>query len=395
MPNNPLHWIDDELNTLETLGLRRTLRSREGAQGAQVVIDGRTFVNFGSNDYLDLANDPRLADAVAESLTQEGWGAGASPLILGRGAAHVELERRIAEFEGVEAALVFPSGFAANAGTIPALATRGDIVFSDSNNHASIIDGCRLSGARVQTYPHSDVEYLSQMMQQSTQFRRRLIVTDTLFSMDGDFARLEELADLAEQFDAMLLVDEAHATGVFGERGRGLCERFGVEDLVHIRIGTLSKALGCAGGFVAGPKSLIDFLSNRARSYVFSTAPPAAWCAAAACAIGIVRDEPQRRADLLHQATQVRSKLAAQGWQIGDGASQIIPIYVGEPEPTMNLAASLLDRGLFVPGIRPPSVPPGQSLLRISLTAGHSAAMLDRLAAEFASLRGRQRSNSN
>ncbi len=317
-------------------------------------------------------------------------GAGASPLILGRGAAHVELERRIAEFEGVEAALVFSSGFAANAGTIPALATRGDIVFSDANNHASIIDGCRLSGARVQTYPHNDIEYLSRMMQQSTQFRRRLIVTDTLFSMDGDFARLEEVAELAERLDAMLLVDEAHATGVFGERGRGLCEHFGVEDRVHIRIGTLSKALGCAGGFVTGPRPLIDFLANRARSYVFSTAPPAAWCAAATRAIGIVRDEPERRTDLLSHAAQVRAKLAAQGWQIGGGTSQIIPIYIGEPEPTMDLAASLLDRGLFIPGIRPPSVPQGQSLLRISLSAGHSGEMLDRLVAALAELRGRR-----
>jgi 8-amino-7-oxononanoate synthase len=217
------------------------------------------------------------------------------------------------------------------------------------------------------------------MLEQSRSFRRRLIVTDSLFSMDGDFAPLAEIAELGARFDAMLLVDEAHATGVYGEHGRGLCEVLGAEEGVHVRVGTLSKALGSMGGFVAGRKSLVDWLTNRARSYVFSTAPPAAWCAAGAAALDIVASEPQRRAQLRERAKQLRAKLRQQGWNTGESESQIIPIYLGQPEPTMRMAAALFERGFFVPGIRPPSVPEGQSLLRISLSTAHTEAMTDEL----------------
>jgi 8-amino-7-oxononanoate synthase len=377
--DDALHWIDDELATLEALGLRRQLRERAGQQGVEIELGGRRVINFGSNDYLGLAADPRLAQAAADVMRDEGWGSGASPLIAGRSAAHVALERRLAEFEATEAALVFSSGFAANVGTIAALASRGDIIFSDAHNHASIIDGCRLSGARVQIYPHLQLDQLTSMLQQASQFRRRLIVTDTLFSMDGDFAPLRELAALAQRFDAMLMVDEAHATGVYGEHGRGWGEALDVEEDVHVRIGTLSKALGSMGGFVAGRKSLIDWLTNRARSYVFSTAPPAAWCAAAIAALDIVEHEPQRRTQLAANAIALRARLRHQGWNTGESESQIVPIYIGEAEPTMTLAARLLQRGVFVPGIRPPSVPEGQSLLRISLSSAHSSAMIDQL----------------
>jgi 8-amino-7-oxononanoate synthase len=387
MTHDPLAWIDEELQTLDSLGLLRRLRQRTSSQRAEVVVGDKHLINFGSNDYLGLAADPRIARAARDSLEHHGWGSGASPLILGRSQSHAALEQTLAAFEGTEAALVFPSGFAANVGAIAALASRGDVIFSDAKNHASIVDGCRLSGARVQIYPHGDLAYLESMMRQASRFRRRLIVTDTLFSMDGDFAPLADLCQLAEQHDCMLMVDEAHATGVFGAQGRGICELLGIEELVQIRVGTMSKALGCAGGFVAGSQSLIDWLANRARTYVFSTAPPAAWCAAATRAIEIAQQEPERRTKLLQKSAEVRTRLREQGWQIGPTESQIIPAFVGEPDLTMRLANLLHDRHLFVPGIRPPSVPEGESLLRISVSSSHTTEHLDRLCEAFAELR--------
>jgi len=379
-------WIEDELRQLETFGLRRRRGLREGPQAAEVVWSGRPVLNFGSNDYLALAGN-RLNAAVQGSIERVGWGAGASPLVTGRGELHDRLERALAEFEQTDEALLFPTGFAANVGAVAALAGRGDIIFSDAKNHASIIDGCRLSGARVQVYPHCRADYLEKYLSQSSGFRRRLIVTDGLFSMDGDLAPLDAIADLAEQHDAMLLVDEAHATGVFGAAGRGACEHFGVEDRVTARIGTLSKALGSLGGFVVGPTSVIEWLVNRARPYVFSTAPPECLAAAALEGLRVIRDEPRRRQELLSRAADLRLRLASQGWQMLDSCSQIIPLLVGSPDLTMELAARLLDRGVYVPGIRPPTVPDGESLLRISLTWGHSAEMIEQLVAALAAAR--------
>ncbi len=305
----------------------------------------------------------------------------------GRANSHAELERRLAEFEGTEAALVFPSGFAANAGTIPALVDEGDAVFADAKNHASLIDGCRLSRAERFVYPHGDCDALETMLRDAGHFRRRLIATDTLFSMDGDLAPLPRLAALAEEYDAMLLVDEAHATGVFGERGTGVVEHFGLHDGVHIRIGTLSKALGTGGGFVCGRQSLIDWLANRARPYVFSTAQPAATSAAAIAALDVVATEPHRRRELLQRTATLRSRLSEQGWHTGNSASQIIPLYVGDPDRTMRLAAELRQAGYFIPGIRPPTVPEGESLLRLSLCYHHTPAMIDALVAALARVR--------
>ncbi len=380
MTKDPLAWIGDALAEWDSLGLRRRLAVRAGPQRAgSIFLDGRELINFGSNDYLGLAADGRLADAVSRALPPAGWGSGASPLVTGRGTLHAELENELAKFEGTEAALLFSTGFAANVGAITALAGKGDVIFSDAKNHASIIDGCRLSGARVQIYPHRDVDGLANLLRQAGGFRRRLIVTDSLFSMDGDLAPLAQLAELAEQHDAILMADEAHATGVFGDRGRGVTESLGVEDGVHVRIGTLSKALGSIGGFVAGPQKLIDWLANRARTYVFSTAPPEAMAAAGLAALRIVRDEPHRRMELLDRAAQLREQLTEQGCQIGDSQSQIIPVLIGDPTRTMHVSAALRDRRLFIPGIRPPTVPEGQSLLRISMTFAHSGAMLDQL----------------
>lgn len=373
MPD-PLDWIDEALAALEAAGLRRQLTERAGPQGgAAIDLGGRRLVNFGSNDYLGLAADPRLAAAVQAELAVEGWGAGASPLVTGRSALHARLERALAEFEGAEAALFFPSGFAANAGTIPALVESDDLILSDAKNHASLIDGCRLSRATVRIYRHADPADAARILRaEGGRRRRRLIVTDTLFSMDGDLAPLPALAELAEAHQAMLLVDEAHATGVFGARGRGVSEALGVEERVDVRIGTLSKALGCSGGFVTGRRKLIDWLANRARPYVFSTAPPAALAAAALAALEIVRTEPNRRSALLARAAALREGLRQGGYPIGNSASQIVPIVLGDPQRTMAAAAALREAGLFVPGIRPPTVPAGESLLRVSLTCGHA-----------------------
>jgi len=371
----PLAWLDRELADLDRQGLRRRLQTREGPQGARVVLDGRELVNFGSNDYLGLAADPRLATA-AEAARREGWGSGASPLVTGHAAAHQKLEQRLAEFEGTEAALLFTSGFAANAGTIAAVVGPGDAVYSDRKNHASLWDGCRLSRADVRVYPHGDWRQLEALLADSQKYRRRLIVTDSLFSMDGDLAPLVELAGLAERYGAMLMVDEAHATGVFGQHGRGVAEQLGVEDRVPIRVGTLSKALGSVGGFVAGNRTLIEWLVNRARPYIFSTALPAAIAAAAFAALDIVRDEPQRRTALLARAQELRNTLRGAGWNVGASASQIIPLIVGEPARATALSHVLRERGLFVPAIRPPTVPEGEACLRISLTVGHTDEML-------------------
>ncbi len=386
--SDPLAWLEDELASLQQQSLLRRLTTHDGPQAARIVIDGQPRLNFGSNDYLGLAADPRLAQAAQLAMQTEGWGAGASPLITGHSAAHQRLEQQLAQFLNCEAALLFSSGFAANAGAIAALVGRGDAIFGDQKNHASIIDGCRLSRADVHVYPHADVSALRALLQQSrtAPYRRRLIVTDSLFSMDGDLAPLADLVELAQQHHAMLMVDEAHATGLFGANGRGLCEQLGIEAHVSTRMGTLSKALGCAGGFVAGRRTLIDWLVNKARSYVFSTAHPPAIAAAATAAIEIVVSEPQRRTALLQTAAALRAQLASAGWNVGQSASQIIPLYIGDPARTMQLAGTLSARGLHVPGIRPPSVPAGESLLRISLTAGHTRAMLAELHAALTSL---------
>jgi 8-amino-7-oxononanoate synthase len=374
-----LDWIEEELASLERRGLRRRVRVRTGPQAARITVDGRELVNFGSNDYLALAADPRVAGAAAEAAREDGWGSGASPLISGHSAWHERLQERLAGFEGTEAALLFSSGYAANTGTIAALAGPGDAVYGDRKNHASLWDGCRLSRADVRAYAHGDWRDLERLLSRSERCRRRLIVTDSLFSMDGDMAPLAELADLAERYEAMLLVDEAHATGVFGQKGRGVAEQLGVERRIAARVGTLSKALGCAGGFVAGSRLLVEWLVHRARSYVFSTALPGANAAGATVALEIVQQEPQRRHDLLSRAADLRSQLAEQGWDIGRSASQIIPVVVGEAERAVAMAGALRERGLLVPAIRPPTVPEGEACLRISITYGHTVEMIERL----------------
>jgi 8-amino-7-oxononanoate synthase len=386
--STPLEWIECAMASLQSDHLIRRLVNREGPQAATVLVNGESLINFGSNDYLALADHPEVRAAAEAAIAEYGWGGGASPLILGHSSAHAELQRRLAEREQTEAALVFPTGYAANVGTITALAGPGDLILSDAKNHASIIDGCRLSAATVQVYPHGEPAAVDDLISHSGDYRRILIVTDGLFSMDGDVAPLAELVSTATKYGAMVLVDEAHATGVLGPDGRGTCELAGVEHYAGlVRTGTLSKALGSLGGFAVGNRSLANWLTNRCRSYIFSTAAPAAVCAAAVAAIDVEQREPRRRRDLLQLASRLRAVLASDGWQTGRSQSQIIPILIGQVESTMDLSAALRQRGLFVPGIRPPSVPAGESQLRISLTYGHTSAMIEQLTRHLRELR--------
>ncbi len=380
-------WIAEATQRLRKDGLLRHLVERDGPQGAQIMLAGQRLINFGANDYLGLANHPSVKAAAAQAIDEFGWGSGASPLVLGYTQAQRELEEAIAARKRVPSSVLFPTGYAANLGTIVALAGKGDAIFSDAKNHASIVDGCRLSRASVTIYDHADVAQLESQLANDNSCGRRLIVSDGLFSMDGDVAPLERLAELADSFGAMLMVDEAHATGVLGCTGCGASELARVESCSNlVRTGTLSKAWGSVGGFCIGPKTLTDWIRNRARSYIFSTAAPAAVCRAAVAAIRTEKETPERRTDLLASAKRVRSELKRQGWNTGNSTSQIIPVLVGAPEKAVAAAKHLRHLGLFVPAIRPPSVPHGESLLRVSLTAEHTPAMLERLLDGFASL---------
>jgi 8-amino-7-oxononanoate synthase len=375
----PLAWIEGEIDALRAADLERPRRVRVGRQGREIELDGRRLLNFGSNDYLGYAGDVRLTKAASKAACAEGFGAGASPLVSGQSRAHEMLEAAIAHLLDVDAALVFPSGFAANTATIAALAGPGDVVVSDERNHASIIDGCRLSRAEVVVAPHRDPRKVAEILATRRAARRRLIVTDSLFSMDGTIAPLADLCDVARRHDAMLLVDEAHATGVFGGRGSGLVEELGCSDGVHVRVGTLSKALGAAGGFVAGHEQLLHWLRHRARAWIFSTAHPPAVAAAATRAIALLEAEPVRRHELRDRAADFRDRLVRRAVAIGAAAAQIVPVIVGSPAAAVALAERLAAEGFFVPAIRPPSVPVAGSLVRASLCWHHTAADLTRL----------------
>lgn len=374
-----LGWVEEELTALAAAQLLRPRRLRAGRQAGTVSLDGRSLVNLGANDYLGYAGDPRLVKAAAKGACSEGNGAGASPLVSGHSQIHEALATSLAELLDTDDALIFPSGYAANTATIAAVAGPGDLIVSDARNHASIIDGCRLSRAEVVIYPHRDVGVAADLLHRSVG-RRRLIVTDSLFSMDGTVAPLTELARLAADTGSMLLVDEAHATGLFGARGSGLVETAGLEAAVTIRVGTLSKALGSAGGFVAGHRSLIEFLRHRARAWMFSTAHPPAAAAAARQAVDLLAAEPDRRQALTRRAATFRQRLTHAGLNLGGATAQIVPVIVGEPAHAVALSAALAEAGFFVPAIRPPSVPEGESLLRVSLSWLHDTAILDRLA---------------
>ena len=376
MKGGALDWIPGELAALESQGLRRRLEPITGSQGATVVVDGRPLVNLCSNDYLGLAADPRLRDAAIEAVRREGAGAGAARLVVGDLAIHHRLEERLAQMKGTEAALLFSSGYHVNAGVVGALAGRGDAVFSDAWNHASIVDGCRLSRADVQVYPHKDVEALGRLLAASTA-RRKLVVTDAVFGMDGDAAPLGEIVDLCERHGAMLYLDEAHSTGVLGETGAGLAEALGVTDRVDVLMGTLGKALGSFGAFVAGSRPLCDWMVSRARTFVFTTALPPSACGAALAALDVLAAEPERRRRLDALSARMKAGLEALGFSMKGVVAPIFPVILGEESRALEASRRLRERGFFVKAIRPPTVPRGTSRLRVSLGASHTEEQVD------------------
>ena len=367
----PLDWIDDELDGLNATDALRAIRTRDvGYRPGYISLAGQEAINFSSNDYLGIAAELTRNDG------DQHWGSGASPLITGYTSTHQILEQRFSEFKNSESAMLFSSGFAANMGTIPAIVGEGDAVFSDARNHASIIDGCRLSKADVFIYRHNDIDRLAELIT-GVKARRKLIATDTLFSMDGDIADLSSLAQLADDAGAMLMVDEAHATGVYGEYARGLVEESNIEAGVHITVSTFSKALGSIGGVVTGSNQLINWLRNKARSYVYSTSIPHGVCEMSLAGLELTQADSNRRIHLLALRDHLVSRLAADGLVDKNHPSHIVPIRVGANDKTLGLSQQLFETGFLVAAIRPPTVPKGEAMLRISLTASHTYAQID------------------
>jgi len=372
----------EELETLKTQGLHRRMRCIAGSQGSRVVMDGKEALLLCSNNYLGLADHPRLAEAAIRAVERYGTGSGASRLVSGTMELHEALEERLARFKGTEAALVFNSGYAANSGIIPALAGKGDLVFSDRLNHASIVDGSLLSRATMVRYPHNDMAALRRLLERHETEGRRLIVTDGVFSMDGDMAPLRELAALKREFGALLMVDDAHGTGVLGATGRGSAELQGVMAEIDIHMGTLGKALGSFGAYAAASGEIVDYLANRARSFIFSTSLPPAVLAASLAAIDLI-DSPEGlalRERLKRNTAFFRNALRAAGFDTMGSETQIVPLFVGGAEQTMTFTARLLEEGVFAQGIRPPTVPAGTCRLRCTLMATHAAEDLARAA---------------
>jgi 8-amino-7-oxononanoate synthase len=366
--------LGQELEALRDAELYRAPRVFEGRADRVVIKDGCELLCLASNNYLGLTADEAVIQAASEATLRYGTGSGASRLVSGTMELHVRLEEELASFEKTEAALLFGSGFAANLGTITALVGPEDIVYTDRLNHASIIDGCRLSKARLEIYAHADAEDLKSKLARNKDHnpgRRRLIVTDGVFSMDGDLAPLPEILDLAEAYDTWVLIDDAHASGVIGPQGAGTADYYGVNSPRLIRLGTLSKAFGGEGGFVAGPANLIDFLRHKARPFVFSTAPSPATTATALKALEIVRTEPRR--ERLHaNAERLREGLRTLGYDVPGSPTPILPVMVGEPGRAVALSKALEDRGVLAPAIRPPTVPYGTSRLRVTAMATHT-----------------------
>jgi glycine C-acetyltransferase len=382
--------FSDELDALRAEGLYRSMRVINGAQGSRVELDGRQVLLLCSNNYLGLADHPALKRAAVEGV-EFGVGSGASRLVSGTMELHEKLETRIAAFKGTEKALLFNSGYAANTGIISALVGRGDAIFSDRLNHASIVDGALLSRAGFHRYPHRDMAALERMLQEKGGKGRRLIVTDGVFSMDGDIAPLAKLVQLARQYDALLMVDDAHGSGVLGMSGRGSGELCGVLDGIDIHMGTLGKGFGSFGAYAATTGIIRDYLVNKARSFIFSTSLPPAVLAASIAALEVV-DSPegaQLREKLQANVALFKEKLTASGFDTMGSETQIVPIFVGPAKTTMEFSSELLQQGLFVQGIRPPTVPAGSCRLRCTIMATHEAEDLE-AAAEIISRVGRK-----
>jgi glycine C-acetyltransferase/8-amino-7-oxononanoate synthase len=378
--------IEQRLEELERLGLTRRLRLVSGPQGPTVLIDGKPVLLLCSNNYLGLADHPRVREAAADAAMRWGVGAGASRLVSGTMTIHRRLEERLADFEGAEACVLFGSGYLANIGVIGALAGAGDVIFSDELNHASIVDGCRLSRAEVVVYRHRDVEQLDWSMRRHGRREdssRRLIVTDSVFSMDGDLAPLSAIAELAEVHDARVMVDEAHATGNLGPGGRGAVAEAGLEDEIDVVVGTLGKALGSYGAYACARTEMVRYLINVARSLIYSTAPSPPAAAGALAALELLRERPHRVQRLRSNARVLRRALAREGFPVEDGEMQIVPLIVGEEQAATRLCQEALERGVFAQAIRPPTVAAGASRLRLTAMASHTASELEMAAAVF------------
>ena len=372
MRHDPLSFLGDELNALREQNLYRRLRVLEAEQKAHTSFDGRSVVNLSSNNYLGLTTHPRLRRKAIEAIERYGAGSGSVRTIAGTMAIHMELERKLAEFKKVEAVVVFQSGFTANAGTVAAILTKTDVVVSDELNHASIIDGCRLSRATIKVFPHKDVDAARRVIQELPAAQRKLLITDGVFSMDGDVGPLPELCALAEETGCIMMVDDAHASGVFGANGRGTIDHFGMHGRVDIQVGTLSKAIGALGGYVAGSRHLIDYLYHRARPFLFSTSHPPAVAAACIAAIDVLMEEPALIDRLWENTRFFKAGLAALGFDTGLSESPITPVIVGDGAVAMTLSDRLFQAGVFAQGIAFPTVPRGRARVRTIVTATHT-----------------------
>ena len=384
---NSYDWLDTEYAAIEQAGLRRHLRTVMSAPTGTINLDGRDVVLLGSNNYLGLSTHPQVVAAAVEATQTFGTGASGSRLISGNSQLYRTLETNLAETKSTEAALVFSSGYAANISIIPVLAGEGDLILSDALNHASIIDGCRLSRATKKVYRHCDMEHLKTLLSESTAFRRRLIVTDGVFSMDGDIAPLPYICNLAAEYDAMVLVDDAHGFGVLGKDGSGTVSHFGLEGKEIIQMGTLSKAVGALGGYIAGNHALIELLINRARGFIFTTGLPPATLAAANTALDVMRSSPELRQCLFSHAKRLKTALIDLGYTLLPSETQILPVVLGNPQRATSTAEALLAEGVFAPAIRPPAVPPGTSRLRVTVMATHTEAEIQQAIAGFAAVK--------
>jgi glycine C-acetyltransferase/8-amino-7-oxononanoate synthase len=363
--------VGELLDDLRARGLHRRLRLISGPQGARVLLDGKPVLLLCSNNYLGLADHPRVREAAADAAMRWGAGAGASRLVSGNMTVHRRLEEQLADFKRASACVLFGSGYLANSGTISALARDGDVVFSDALNHASIVDGCRLARADTFVYRHCDPEHLEWGLREADG-RGSLIVTDSVFSMDGDIAPLEEIVELAQRYDARVMVDEAHATGCVGPGGRGAVADAGLEDEIDLVVGTLGKALGSYGAYVCCDREMADYLVNCARTLIFSTALPPPAVAGAMAALEILREQPERVDKLRRNANALRDALAAQGVEAGESETQIVPLVVGDASEAMDACERALAHGVFAQAIRPPTVPEGTSRLRLAVMASHT-----------------------
>ncbi|MBI3400836.1 MAG: glycine C-acetyltransferase [Acidobacteria bacterium] len=372
MRADPLGFLAAELDALKQQGLYRRLRILEGEQKPKTTFDHRQVVNLSSNNYLGLTTHPKLREAAIEATRRFGVGSGSVRTIAGTMDIHMELERRLAAFKKTEAVVVFQSGFAANAGTVAAVLTKDDVVISDELNHASIIDGCRLSRAAIKVFPHKDADAARKVLRELPAAQRKLLITDGVFSMDGDLGAVPELCALAEEFGCIMMVDDAHASGVFGKNGRGTIDHFGVHGRVDIQVGTLSKAIGALGGYVAGSRTLIEFLYHRARPFLFSTSHPPAVAAACIAALDVLEQEPQVIDRLWENTGFFKAGLQALGFNTGLSESPITPVIAGDGALAMKLSDRLFEEGVFAQGIAFPTVAKDKARVRTIVTATHT-----------------------